>query len=203
MTMMKNRRSLPVATVVAVVAACTLTLTRLPLSAAGTPAGAAPPSAEAVFASAVQRARETHRIVLIEFGASWCVWCRNFEAFVQAPDSGPIVAAHFVVTNLVVREREDKKALENAGSDQLMRQWGGENAGLPFYVFLDTDGRKVADSNAMPDGSNIGFPATPDEIRAFMGLIDRTARNISTAQRDILQAALARRLPPVAPVPAR
>lgn len=170
---------------------------------ARTPIAAAPPSADAVVAAAVQRARESGKTVLIEFGASWCVWCRNFEAFVTAPDSGPIVASHYVVTNLVVRERDDKIALENAGGNALMHTWGGENSGLPFYVFLDADGRKVADSNAMPDGSNIGFPATPDEIRAFMGLIDKTSHTLSKAQRDVLQASLTRRMPPPAPAPAR
>lgn len=159
------------------------------------------PAADVVVAEAVARARATGKTVLIEFGASWCIWCRSFEAFVHAPDSGPIVAAHYVATNLVVRERDEKQALEHAGGDRLMRQWGGEQAGLPFYVFLDRDGRKVADSNAMADGSNIGFPATPVEIAAFMGLIDKTARGLSKSDRAVLQTSLTRRMPPATPAP--
>lgn len=160
---------------------------------------AAPPNADAVVAGAVARAKAEHKVVLIEFGASWCTWCRSFEALVASPDAGPVIARNYVVTNVVVRERDDKKALENAGGDVLMRRWGGETAGLPFYVFLDASGRKIGDSNAMPGGGNIGFPAVPAEIAAFLGVIDKTAPSLTPADRGTLEAYLTR----VMPKPAR
>jgi thiol:disulfide interchange protein len=150
----------------------------------------APPTAASVVAAAVKQAAAEKKAVLIEFGASWCVWCRAFAAFVDAPDSGPIIKAHYVVANLTVQESEDKKALENPGGDALKTQWGGQKAGLPFYVFLDGTGKKIADSNAMPDGSNIGFPAIPAEDAAFMALIDKTAPRLSAAERKTLDAYL-------------
>src|SRR5262245_22587998 len=118
-----------------------------------------PAPADAVVAAALKRAQAEKKAVLIEFGASWCSWCRNFEAFVKSPDAGPVLASQFVIVNLTVRERDGKQALENPGGSPLMDRWGGAMSGLPFYVFLDASGRKVADSNAMPDGTNIGFPA--------------------------------------------
>ena len=148
------------------------------------------PSADSVVAAAVKKAQAEKKTVLIEFGASWCTWCRKFEAFVKAPDTGPIVAANFIVVNLTVKEEGDKKALENPGGDKLMAAWGGEKAGLPFYVFLDAKGQKIADSNAMPGGKNIGFPAVPEEIAAFMSLIDKTAPRVSPADRSVLEASL-------------
>ena len=101
-------------------------------------------------------ARVGGKVVLIEFGASWCVWCTHFQAFIHDPAIAPIVNRNFVVLTLVVHEREDKKALEHPGADARMAAWGGASAGLPFYVFLDGTGRRVANSNAMADGTKVG-----------------------------------------------
>lgn len=158
-----------------------------------------PASAADVVAAAVKRAQAENKSVLIEFGASWCTWCRNFEAFVKSPDAGPILAKNFVIVNLVVRERDDKTSLEHPGGNALMDRWGGAQSGLPFYVLLDRAGTKVADSNAMPDGTNIGFPAVPQEIKAFVGLMDKAAPNLVVADRGVLEQYLVR----VMPKPAR
>lgn len=152
----------------------------------------APAAATHVVAAAVARAQAEQKAVLVEFGASWCTWCRNFEAFVQSEDAGPTLARHFVVVNLTVRERDDKKMLEHPGGNVLMDEWGGSESGLPFYAFLSNTGQKVADSNAMPDGTNIGFPAVPDEIRAFIDLMERAAPALSLSERDVLAGYLAR-----------
>ena len=149
-----------------------------------------------MVSDAVSLARAAHKTVLIEFGASWCTWCRSFAAFVAAPDTGPILSANFVVVNLVVRERDDKVALEHPGGSALMDRWGGASAGLPFYVFLDATGHKIADSNAMPDGTNIGFPAVPKEISAFMTLLETAAPRLTAADRATLDAYLVRVMPP-------
>ena len=120
-----------------------------------------PPQATAVVAHAVCRAKAEQKVVLIEFGASWCKWCTSFQNFVHSREVGAIIDENYIVTNLVVQEAEGKKALENAGGDVMMSAWAGlARPGLPFYVFLDANGGKVADSNAMPDKSNIGFPYT-------------------------------------------
>ena len=148
-----------------------------------------------MVAAAVARAQAEKKAVLIEFGASWCTWCRNFEAFVKSPDAGPVLASQFVIVNLTVRERDEKTVLEHPGGNALMDRWGGEKSGLPFYVFVNAAGEKVADSNAMPDGGNIGFPAVPDEIRAFVALMDKAAPTLTPADRDILEKYLVRVMP--------
>ncbi len=134
-----------------------------------------PAPASAVIAAALKTATADRKVVLIEFGASWCTWCRRFDAFVHAPEVASIVAANYIVVNLVVQERDDKKPLENPGGQDVMDTWGGAKSGLPFYVFLDAAGKKMANSNAMPDGGNIGFPGTAKEVGAFLGLVDKTA----------------------------
>ncbi len=141
------------------------------------------PRADALVASALKTATIEHKVVLIEFGASWCTWCRSFEAFVRSPEVGQIVTNNYVVVNLTVQERDDKKALENPGGQDAMTNWGGAKSGLPFYVFLDVAGKKMADSNAMPDGTNVGFPGNAKELQIFLGLIDRTAPRVSKIER--------------------
>jgi thiol:disulfide interchange protein len=139
--------------------------------------------ASAIVSAALKTATADRKVVLIEFGASWCTWCRRFEAFVHAPEVSSIVAANYIVVNLVVQERDDKKPLENPGGQDLMDMWGGAKSGLPFYVFLDASGKKIANSNAMPDGGNIGFPGTAKEVGAFLGLVDKTAPRLSKGDR--------------------
>jgi thiol:disulfide interchange protein len=153
-------------------------------------ATAMPESADVLVSRAVAEARAGHKVVLIEFGASWCVWCRHFQEFVHAPAVRDIVADNYVLVNLTVREREDKVALENPGGAEAMATWGGANAGLPFYVFLDAAGAKIADSNAMPDGQNIGFPATPIERDAFLGVLAKTAPRLDASRRATLRGYL-------------
>lgn len=150
-----------------------------------------PESAQAVIARAVAEAAGSKKIVLIEFGASWCKWCTNFQNFVHSKDAGPVMADNYVVTNLVVLEEGKKKALENAGAEELMTEWAdGRQPGLPFYVFLDAEGRKIADSMAMPGGKNIGFPYSQEEVGVFMGLIDRTAPRLDSTGRAVILASL-------------
>ena len=106
-----------------------------------------------------------------------------------------MLASQFIVVNLIVQERGDKTNLEHPGGNTLMDSWGGAKSGLPFYVFLDDAGKKVADSNAMPDGGNIGFPAIPGEIKAFVELMDKAAPHLTATNRDILEAYLTRVMP--------
>ena len=158
---------------------------------AGVRAAQETPSVQTVVSAAQAEARAGGKVVLIEFGASWCTWCRSFKSFVQAPTTSRVVADNYVVVNLTVAEHDaDKKRLENPGGGEALARWGGANAGLPFYVFLDTTGRKLADSNAMPDGTNIGYPVSPVEIERFVGLLDRTAPHLTSAGRSALLAYL-------------
>ncbi len=72
--------------------------------------------------------------------------------------------------------------MENPGAEKLLVDLGGENAGLPFYVFLDKTGTKIADSRAMSNGDNIGYPGNPQEILALEGLFKRTAPQMTKVQ---------------------
>lgn len=102
---------------------------------------------------------------------------------------------HYVLVTLIVEESPDKKALENPGAAELKSEMGGEKSGLPFYFFLDQEGKKLADSMAMPGGKNIGHPANAEEIKAFDGLLERTAPRMTKEQRAKIADYLTKTMP--------
>jgi thiol:disulfide interchange protein len=123
------------------------------------------PPAQPILDAAVKQAASTGKNVFVHFSASWCGWCHKLEKFLATPE-GKLLEPYMIDVMLVVSEVPEKKALEHPGAAAIMKQWGG-TGGIPFYVFLDGTGKVLADANSMPDGSNIGYPAKPEEVRAF------------------------------------
>lgn len=60
------------------IAAIAMIVTAAPSLFAQTPASTStPPQASRVVAEAVERAKAERKVVLVEFGASWCTWSAN------------------------------------------------------------------------------------------------------------------------------
>ena len=107
------------------------------------------------------------------------------------PEFKKMFDQHYVLLILDVMEAPDKKAkLENPGGVEYMKELGGEKSELPFFAVVDTAGKRLANSNAMPKEANIGCPDTPEEIDAFMGIIQKTAPRWSETDRGKLKAYL-------------
>ena len=159
------------------------------------PSSGPPEPASTVIDAAVKRARAESKTVWVDFGASWCGWCRKLEAFLDAPQVKDIIQKHYLIVPLTVMESEAKKALENPGGEDLMKALGGASAGLPFYAFLDGSGKRIANSMAMPNGGNIGFPANQTELTAFVSLLEKTAPALASAERERLVAYLHKIVP--------
>ena len=143
-----------------------------------------PQPAQEVLKAAVKQAESSDKTVLLIFHASWCGWCKRLDAGLQNPDVKPLIEANYVVTHLVVMESKDKKDLENPGGAAILKDLGGEKSGLPFYAFLDAKGKMIANSNAMPNDQNIGYPAEKEEIAAFEGLLKKSAKHMTDEQRS-------------------
>jgi len=106
---------------------------------------------------------------------------------------GKLMSGSFVIVHLDVQENPDKKALENAGGEDLMKSWHG--SGLPFLVVLDPNGKVLADSNLTGKyGSNIGYPAKPEEIGHFVEMLSK-APAMTDAQRDEIRSWLTAHAP--------
>jgi len=180
------------AILVLVIATCA---PRLAISAA------APPTAESLVDAAVKTAKSQDKVVLVHFGASWCVWCRHLDDMLQGPELGKLFADHFVIVHLTVQESDDKKQLENPGAEQLLAREGAGKSGVPVFMFFDQAGKKIADSLALPNRANIGYPASPEEIEAFAGILEKTTPRMTAAQRGSIVEYLKKHAP--APEPAR
>jgi thioredoxin-related protein len=142
------------------------------------------PSADEVLDSALTQARAEHKNVLIHFGASWCSWCRHLDAMLEGPELGALFHESYVISHLTILESDDAKALENPGALELAEASVGKVDGVPFFMFFDRDGSPIATSLALPNGRNIGHPVTAEEIEAFVGLLEKTAPDMTAADRS-------------------
>lgn len=145
---------------------------------------AKPLPAQDILNTAFKQAESTNRNIFVIFHASWCVWCKRLDAALENPLVKEIIEQSYVVTHLDVLERKEKiESLENPGGVQILKNLGGDSAGLPFYAFLDAKGKRIANSNVMPQRQNIGYPGSKEEIEAFIALLKQTAKHMSDDQR--------------------
>ena len=57
------------------------------------------------------------------------------------------------------------------------------DVGIPVFIILNKDGAPIANSLVMPKGDNVGYPGIPEEIKAFDGLMGKTAPHMTAADR--------------------
>lgn len=139
-----------------------------------------PKSADIIMKIAMKQSKASHKNIMVMFHASWCSWCKRLDKAMQSPELKQIFEENFVITHLDVLERKGKiDSLENAGGQDLMKTYGGEKAGLPFCVIVDKSGKMIANSNAMPDKSNIGYPGSKEEVDLFVKLLKSGSKKLS------------------------
>jgi len=75
------------------------------------------------------------------------------------------------------------------GGDELLAKYNPGGGGIPWFVFLDGDGKAIITSNE-PDHGNIGFPAQDFEIAHFKAMLAKVRRNITPEEAEMLAASL-------------
>ena len=153
-------------------------------------------SAEKILNNSLNQAKQLNKPVMVIFHASWCKWCRHLEDALNSTELKEIINDHFVVAYIDVLEQKDKKEeLENPGGEKIMNDLGGKDAGLPFYAFVTPKGKKIADSKAMPENQNIGYPGSDSEILTFSKLLKKSAADLTNQQLITVQNYLKRVAP--------
>ncbi|MEQ6124074.1 thioredoxin family protein [Pseudotenacibaculum sp. MALMAid0570] len=113
------------------------------------------------------KAKKEGKAIFIKFEASWCGWCHRMTKNMKAESTKKFFEDNFVSVPVVVFESPKNKKLENPGSEDLVKKYKGEKAGLPFWVILDSDLNLITDSFDSR-GQNLGCPASKEEVKAFI-----------------------------------
>jgi thioredoxin-related protein len=133
-----------------------------------------PLPADNIMTESYAKAKVTGKNVFLLFHATWCSWCKRLDKVMQSEELKSIFENNFVITHLDVDER-DVEAIakfENPGGKELKTKLGAKpKDGIPFYAFLNKDGKILANSKVMPKDGNIGYPGSEEEIALFMKII--------------------------------
>jgi hypothetical protein len=97
-----------------------------------------------------------------------------------SPDVAAILAKAFVPLRL--------EADRMIGGKEILKRYQTGEGGIPWFVFLDGDGKAVVTSDG-PKG-NVGFPAAPHEIAYFRTMLDRSRTVLTDADINALVASL-------------
>jgi thiol-disulfide isomerase/thioredoxin len=138
-------------------------------------------------AEALAAAARDGRQVFLHFGAPWCGWCGKLEAWMQRPDVAALLARQFVDCKVDV----DRTL---GGQELLAELSGGQSGGIPWFAFLDGEGRLLATSSG-PEG-NTGFPVAPAEIAHFRGMLEQAAPRLRPQDVEALVQSLQPPEPP-------
>ncbi len=155
-----------------------------------------PDSAKNILNHSLALAKKSNKSVLVIFHASWCIWCKRLDTAIESNELKKIFEDHFVIVHIDVLERKEKKEeLENPGGEKIMEDLGGKNAGLPFYVFLNSAGKEIVNSKSMPKEQNIGYPAAKEEITTFVNLLKKSSSSLTKHQLEEVKNYLQKNAP--------
>ncbi len=151
------------------------------------------PSASTVMSRAEVKAKKENKNILLIFHASWCPLCKKMEACLNDPSCKKMFDDNYVIAYLDVLESKDKKKLENPGGLDLLKEYRAEEAGLPFWVILDSHGMLLFDSRIRPKGTgldvpgkNVGCPTQVDEVNFFVKVLKETS-NLKDTDLSVIQ----------------
>ncbi|MDB5230207.1 MAG: hypothetical protein JWN76_1012 [Chitinophagaceae bacterium] len=137
-------------------------------------AQSSPEAAQDILRSAYKQAAKENKKVFVIFHASWCGWCHKMDTAMNDESCRKLFNDNYVIRHLDVMETNEKKALENPGAMDIMKEYGGDNGGIPFWLVFDEDGKLLADSH-MKAGVNTGCPASKEEIDYFLQVLQKTS----------------------------
>lgn len=161
----------------------------------GRAAAADPAAATADEALAHERALAAAegKGVLVEFYASWCVWCEPMDELLNHASVASIVRRRFRTLRMRVWERRGvERARQLAGADDIFTHYLAGGTGLPFLAFVDAEGRALTTSIAATTHENIGYPVGADELDWLESMLATAAPGSTERQRRAARATCVR-----------
>lgn len=141
-------------------------------------------NAATIIANAQKQAKAENKNVLVFFHASWCSWCKLMEKKMSAAPAQELFDKNYVIASIDVLERGAKKKLENPGGDALMQEYGGKDAGLPYFAFINSSG-EMLENSLNEKKENLGCPSTPEEIKSFTEKLAKTSK-LNPRELDVI-----------------
>jgi thiol-disulfide isomerase/thioredoxin len=123
--------------------------------------------------AALARAKTEDKLVFLHFGAPWCGWCHKLEGWMEREHVAPLLAKQFVDLKI-----DTDRMLGGGDMLKALRKTAGlkEEGGIPWFVFLDADGKVLATSEG-PKG-NVGFPYQDEEIAHFVSMLETACKKL-------------------------
>jgi thioredoxin-related protein len=137
-----------------------------------------------VLAAALATAKKENKRVFLHFGAPWCIWCHRLEDWMARPEIASLLGKDFVDVKIDNDRMDGGKDLYEA--EQLVAKV--KSNGIPWFVFLDTDGKVLANANNAK--GTIGFPSEPEEVAHFVTMVDAVKQNLTAADVAMLKKSL-------------
>ncbi len=143
-----------------------------------------PLDAATVLTTAMARAKQEQKLVLVTFGARWCGQCRRFDDWLASPEIATVLAPFLVTAALDIERMRGARAIFEA---QLAAVGKGAS-GVPWFVFLTAEGTLV--THATGPAGNIGFPSRPDQIAHFGSILRATKAGLTEHDITFLMQSL-------------
>lgn len=131
-------------------------------------------SASNILENALTQAKVENKNVFVKYSASWCGWCKKMDKQMKSDKCKSFFDTNYVIVNLVVKESQKNKHLENPGAIDFLKKHKGDQSGLPFWVILNEDGSLIEDSFNV-EGENLGCPYTKEEVETFISILKKTS----------------------------
>jgi hypothetical protein len=94
------------------------------------------------------------------------------------PEIAPVLNKEFVIQKLDYDR--------GIGAKDIEKRYIDKDQGLPWFAFIDGDGKAIITSNKASNGGNIGHPFQPDEVEHFKLMLQKSKKHLTDAEIDKL-----------------